>query len=338
MAKLSEIAKLLEGTPAGDDIEISGISMPEDQKSGTICILANPKLFKLANGAASAYVIPDASIDTQGKPAIIVKNHRLALVALLNFFMPEKPHTPVISPKSTISPDASIADGVSVGDFAVIGAKSSVGKGTRIYSGVAIGENITIGENCIIYPNVVIYDNSMIGSDVIIHAGASIGADGFGFVPGQLHTKIPHKGNVVIKDHVEIGANAAIDRGTIGSTVIGEGTKIDNLVQIGHNVQIGRGCFIASQTGISGSTKVGDYVTMGGQVGLADHMTVGSFVSIAAKTGAYEDMAEKGRYGGIPAMTDKEWGRQLASIKQLPDTRKRLIALEKKLAEIKSDE
>jgi UDP-3-O-[3-hydroxymyristoyl] glucosamine N-acyltransferase len=337
MVRLSKIASLLEGTLHGDDIDVSGISIAESQQEGTISILGSPKFHKLADGAASAYVVSMEGVDTKGKPYIMVKNHRLAIVTLLNLFMPEKLPMPTISPKSSISDKAVVEVGVSIGDFAVIG-EARIGEGTRIYPGVVVGDNVTIGENCILYPNVVIYDNSLIGNNVILHAGVSIGGDGFGFVPGQLHTKIPHKGNVILRDHVEIGANSTVDRGTIGSTVIGEGTKLDNLVQVAHNVQIGRGCFIAGLVGISGSTKVGDYVTMGGQVGLADHITVGSFVSLAAKTGVHQDLEDNMRYGGIPALPDKEWARQIANIKNLSDTRKRLIALEKIVAEMKSDE
>ncbi|MDR2884567.1 MAG: UDP-3-O-(3-hydroxymyristoyl)glucosamine N-acyltransferase [Deferribacteraceae bacterium] len=333
MAKLSEIAKLLDSTISGDDIEISGLSLPNEQKEGTISVLGTPKLYELASGAAAAYIVPDDSVDTKGKPFIVVKNHRLAIVSLLNYFIPEKPHKYTISPKASIVEGATVEDGVSIGDFVSVGDGSSIRKGTRIYPGVVIGENVSIGENCIIYPNVVIYDNAEIGNHVIILAGASIGSDGFGFVPGQIPTKIPHKGNVVLKDHVEIGANSTIDRGTIGSTVIGVGTKIDNLCQVAHNVQIGTGCFIASQTGISGSTIIGDYVFMGGQVGIADHATVGSFVSIAAQSGVHGTIEDKANIGGTPMQPIKDWARQVAAAKQLPEMKKRIIALEKKIGE-----
>ncbi|MDR2104811.1 MAG: UDP-3-O-(3-hydroxymyristoyl)glucosamine N-acyltransferase, partial [Deferribacteraceae bacterium] len=205
------------------------------------------------------------------------------------------------------------------------------GSGAVISAGVYLGRRVRIGKNCLIYPNVTIYEDSQIGDDVIIHSGVVIGSDGFGFVPGKVHKKIPQRGNVVIGDSVEIGANTAIDRAAVGSTVIGSGTKIDNLVQVGHNVKIGCHCLIAAQCGIGGSTEIGDYVFFGGQAGIADHAKIASFTSFAAKAGVHKNISKKGAYGGAPAVEAKLWMRQTAAAPTLPELKRRVADIEKKL-------
>lgn len=329
---LSKLADLLKGELLGADIEISGISVPEEQREGSVCILSSAKNLAAADGAAAAYIVPNG-FPAISKPCIVVGNIRLALVDTINALIPEKAKTAEISSKASISDTAFVSKDAWVADFAVIGANSSVGENSRIFQNVVIGENVSVGRNVIIYPNAVIYDNCKIGSGVIIHAGAVIGGDGFGFVPAQDHVKIPHRGNVILEDNVEVGSNSTIDRATLGSTVIGRGTKIDNLVHIAHNVVIGKGCFIAGQAGISGSTKLGDYVIMGGQVGAADHIEIASFASFAAKSGISGNIKEGGAYGGIPAVPAKQWAKQVASISKLADMRKRFVQLEKLIME-----
>ena len=331
MAVLSEIARVLEGELTGGEPNVTGISAPDAQQAGTVCVLASKKLTDKLSGEAAAYVVSADFPAHNEKPLIRVENTRLALVKLLDFFFPETIKPAHISVRSSIADSAVLSMGVTVDDFAVVGAGTVIGTGTRIYSGAVIGENVKIGERCRVYPNVTVYDNVKIGNDVRLHAGVVIGGDGFGYVPGTVHTKIPHHGDVVIHDDVEIGAGSTVDRATIGSTVIGAGTKIDNLVQIGHNVRIGKGCFIVAQCGIGGSSVIGDYVTMGGQVGIGDHTSVGSFASVGAKSGTVNDIPEKTDYGGYPAIPLKEWGRQLVALSQLPDLRKRVIAIEKKI-------
>ena len=331
MAYLSEIARLLNGTLVGGDIDVTGLSVPEEQRAGTICILASKKVADKLSGLAAAYVTPVDFQESNEKPQIRVENTRLALVKLLNFFFPEKSKPVRISLKASVAESAVLGDGVTVDDFAVIGEGCVIGADTHIFSGAVIGDNVTIGERCRIYPNTTVYDSVKIGNGVRLHAGVVIGSDGFGYIPGVAHTKIPHCGDVVIHDDVEIGANTTVDRATVASTVIGAGTKIDNLVQIGHNVRIGKGCFIVAQCAIGGSSVIGDYVTMGGQVGVSDHVNVKSFASIAAQSGVGVDVPEKSGYGGSPAVPLREWGKQIAAVKLLPALRKRVLAVEKKV-------
>ncbi|MDR0453558.1 MAG: UDP-3-O-(3-hydroxymyristoyl)glucosamine N-acyltransferase [Deferribacteraceae bacterium] len=329
MASLSEIAKLLGGALSGEDLFITGISTPDEQLPGTICVLANEKATDKLSGAAAAYIAPSGFKEYNEKPLIRVADTRLSFAKLLEFFFPEKVKPAYISHKASISDSAVLGDNVTVDDFAVIGDGTVIGAGSHIYSGAVIGGNVKIGERCHIYPNVTVYDNVKIGGGARLHAGVVIGGDGFGYVPGAVHTKIPHCGDVVIGDDVEIGANSAVDRATVNSTIIGSGTKIDNLVQIGHNVHIGKGCFIVAQCAIGGSAVIGDYVIIGGQVGIRDHVRVGSYSNIAAQSGLGDDIPERSDYGGSPAVPLKEWGKQIAGLKRLSDLRKRLTALEK---------
>lgn len=330
MIKLSKLAELTGGVMSGNDINITGLSVPDEQKQDTVCILSKSDMASYMSGAASAYVVPeDFHPAGSDKPFIRVKKTREALVVMLIALYPVKALTPGISLKADISDSAVTGVNVCIEAFAVIGAGSSIGDNSCIKSGAVIGDNVTIGKNCVIYPQVTIYDNTVIGDNVSIHAGAVIGTDGFGYIPGAEHKKIPHVGNVRIENNVEIGASTCIDRATIGSTVIGAGTKIDNLVQIGHNVRVGRGCLFASQCGISGSTVIGDYVTLGGQVGLADHINISSHAMIMAQSGVGNDVPEKAVFGGYPAVPRMEWAKQVAVVKQLPELKKRIIALEK---------
>jgi UDP-3-O-[3-hydroxymyristoyl] glucosamine N-acyltransferase len=283
-------------------------------------------------GAAGAYVAPEDYSGESSKPCIKVKSTRAAFAQLINIFMPEDVPAPVISTKASIDPSSFLGADVSVGDFVVVGRGAAIGRGSRIYPNTVIGAEVRIGENCIVYPNVTIYDGCRLGDRVIIHAGAVIGGDGFGFIPGAMHTKIPHRGTVIIEDDVEIGANTSIDRGTLGATAIGAGTKIDNLCQIAHNVTIGKGCLIAAHVGISGSTVLGDSVSMGGQVGVADHVHIGSFTSFAGRTGIHHDIPEKsGSYGGALALPAALWAKQSAILAHLPELRKKVLSIEKRL-------
>lgn len=334
--RLSQLAILLNGNFSGEDVEVTAVSTPEEQKTDSVCILSSAKYAGMADGIAAAYVIPKEFPEI-AKPHIVVDNTRLALVGLINALLPEKTKKSETSPRASVSFTADVSHTSWIGDFAVVGDNSKIGENCKIYHGVVIGENVTIGENTTIYPNAVIYDNCVIGRNVIIHAGAAIGGDGFGFVPAQEHVKIPHRGNVVLEDNVEIGSNSTIDRGTLGSTIIGSGTKVDNLVHIAHNVITGRGCFIAGQSGISGSTKLGDYVILGGQVGAADHIEIASFASFAAKSGISGNITEGVPHGGIPAVPAKQWAKQVASISKLPEMRKRFVQIEKLIMEEKGE-
>lgn len=226
------------------------------------------------------------------------------------------------SPKADISPLARLEAGVTVESGAVVGGYVEIGEGSLIGPGVVIGEGCRLGRNCVIGPNAVIL-NAFIGNRVLIHSGARIGQDGFGFIPGETGLeKMPHIGRVIIQDQVEIGANTTVDRGALSDTVIGEGTKIDNLVQIAHNVRIGRNCVITGHCGLSGSVTLGDRVMLGGRVGLADHVTIGDGAQVAAAAGVMNDIPAGERWAGVPAQPIKEFFREVAAIRGLARTKK----------------
>ncbi len=328
--KLSNIATLLGGVLDGDDIEITGFCTPENQESGSICIISAKQYIKYAkDGVASAYIITDGLNIETDKPLVIVKDARPALVKILSYIYPAETINQYISKYAAIDESAVIVEPCHIDNFVSIGKNVTIGKNTKIYPNVIIGDNVSIGENCIIYGNVTLYENITIGNNVIIHAGAVIGADGFGFIPGENPTKIPQKGTVIIHDFVEIGANVCIDRATIGSTEIGFGTKLDNLVMVGHNTHIGKACLIASQVGFSGSIKAGDYIVAGGQVGFADHITIATGSMFGGQSGVPSDINKKGSYLGSPCMEFGKFAKSHAVFQELPQLKRRVRDLGK---------
>ncbi|MDR2400432.1 MAG: UDP-3-O-(3-hydroxymyristoyl)glucosamine N-acyltransferase [Deferribacteraceae bacterium] len=330
--KLSEIAAKINGTLVGADCSVKDLSTPEAQTPNSICILSSAKLAEAVKGAACCYAVPRDFPVVQDKSFILLNGGtRTALADLLEIIRPMDTPPFAVSPKASLAADIKLGERLSVGDYAVLESGCSIGSETVIYPGVYIGRRVKIGKKCIIYPNVTIYEDTEIGDGVIIHAGTVLGADGFGFVPGKSHRKIPQRGNVIIHDDAELGANSTVDRATIGSTVIGQGTKIDNMVHVGHNVKIGAHCLIAAQCGISGSTEIGDYVIFGGQVGVADHAKIASFTSFAAKTGVHKNILEKGAYGGAPAIEAKLWMRQVTAAPTVPELRRRVANIERRL-------
>lgn len=328
--KLSGLAALTGGELKGADTEISGISVPEFQREGTLCFISSKNNIDLMKkGKAAAYVMPLSLKAETGKPVIFVKDTRPALVAVLKAMFPAEPVMHNISKNAVIAGTAKIGEPVSIGNFVTVDSFSEIGSGTAIGNGVSIGENVRIGRNCIIYPNVTIYDNVTIGDNVIIHAGAVLGADGFGFLPGANPVKIPQKGTVIIEDFVELGANTCIDRATIGATVIGFGTKIDNLVMVGHNTRIGKACLIASQVGFSGSIDAGDGIVAAGQVGFADHIKIASGAMFGGQAGVPGDIKERGSYLGTPCVDIIKYAKAYAVFQELPELRRRVKNLEK---------
>lgn len=327
--KLSAVAQLSGGVLKGEDIIINGLSVPEDQKPGTICMIGVQAKADAVSGVAAAYIVADTvKIDT-AKPVIIIKDTRTVLVGLLGALYPERPVVQKVSKLACIAESAVIAEPSEIGNFVTIGENSKIGANCKILHNSVIGDNVTIGENSIIYPNVTIYDNCVIGANVILHSGVVLGADGFGFIPGANPTKIPQKGRTVICDFVEIGANSCIDRGTIGDTIIGFGTKIDDLVMVGHNTTLGKACLVASQVGFSGSMEVGDFVVAGGQVGFSDHLKIASGAIFGGQSGVSNDVKEKGVYLGTPIMPMMSFAKSFAIFKELPELKKRLRNIEK---------
>jgi UDP-3-O-[3-hydroxymyristoyl] glucosamine N-acyltransferase len=335
---IQEIAALVGGEVlAANELLISGITNIEDAGPGQITFAVPPHLEKAASCAAAAVIIPD-TITEFPKPAIRVANPRIAFVKLLELFTPPTVVTRGVHPTALVGDNVRLGRNVAVMAYAVIGDNASIGDNTVIYPHVTLGENVTIGTDTVIYPHVTVYSRSCLGSRIIIHAGTVIGSDGFGFVTvGGRHHKVPHVGDVSIEDDVEIGANVTVDRGTTGSTVVGRGTKIDNLVHLAHNVVVGENCFLVAFTGISGSAKLGNNVTFAGMSGSAGHLTIGDNCVFAAKSGVIGNVPANSFYAGFPARPHREWLKTEAAQRKVPDLLKKVQELEKRLSEVEKD-
>jgi UDP-3-O-[3-hydroxymyristoyl] glucosamine N-acyltransferase len=329
--KLEEIAKEYNCKLVGDgNVEIEGISEIHRAKEGDLTFLTNPKYKRFLKETKASAVLTGSVIEGLKIPQVVCEEPYVAFAKLLQRFYPERFPNPKISERATISQSVKVGKNCYIGEFSYIGEGTEIGNNVFVFPGTFIGRNCRIGDGTVIFPNVTIYDNTEIGKFVRVHSGTVIGSDGFGYAfskrEGKIY-KIPQVGRVVIEDFVEIGANTTIDRGTLGETVIGEGTKIDNLVQIGHNVKIGKYCFIVSQVGISGSTKIGDFVTLAGKVGVAGHIEIGNNITVAAKSGVTKSLKEPGVYAGFPAKPYREWRKLQALIDRLPEVYEKIKKL-----------
>jgi UDP-3-O-[3-hydroxymyristoyl] glucosamine N-acyltransferase len=333
--KLHDIASLLGAEIIGhQDIDIIGAAGLHDAHEGDITFIASKKYIReLSHSKASCVIVQEPLSDVH-IPQLKVSNPLRAFATLLDHFS-IKPSLPGgISPDAMVADDAVLGENVCVFPFAHISRGASIGSGTVIYPYVFIGENTSVGENCLIYPNVTLREGVRIGNRVIIHSGSVIGSDGFGYVfENGTHHKIPQVGGVVIGDDVEIGSNVSVDRATTGNTLIGAGTKIDNLVQIAHNVKVGENAILVSQVGIAGSSEIGDFVILAGQVGISDHTKIDSETVIGAQSGA-KGHVKKGAYSGSPAIPHREWLKAQVVFARLPELHKRIRALEEKIKEL----
>lgn len=330
--KLREFSGIVNGTVFGDpETEITGVSGIREAKEGDITFISSPRYSKYVPGCRASCLIVKERMEGIAPAQLIVPNPYFAFAKALECLYQKPAVRPGISDSAVVSEQATLGKDVAVLPFSFIADRAFIGDGTVISPGVFIGENARVGSRCIIHPNVTIRENVIIGDRVIIHAGTVIGSDGFGYVfeKGE-HYKIPQVGGVVIEDDVEIGSNVSVDRATIGNTVIGKGTKIDNLVQIGHNVQIGEKSILVAQVAIGGSTEMGDFVTIGGQSAVSDHSTVESGTMIAAQSGIAGNIT-KGIYAGSPAIPHKTWLRAQALYGRLPEMQKKLRELEERL-------
>ena len=319
----------VDGSISGDpNVEITGVSEIQNGDKGTITFLGN-QIYKkyIDNTKASAVIVKDEN-HLAGKDGVIVKNPQLAMAKVLTMFFPDEYKSKGIHPKSIIDSSSDIGNNVTIEAGAIIEAGATIGESTFIGANVFIGKNTKIGKACKIYQNVVIYDNIFIGNKVTIHGSAVIGCDGYGFVIDKAkHFKIPQIGTVIIGDDVEIGANSVIDRATIGKTIIGNMSKLDNLVHVGHNVQIGDGCLITAQVGIAGSAKIGDNSQIGGQAGIVPHVDIGSDSIIAAKSGVTKSLSGGQMYGGYPARPIKEQHKRDAIYNEISIMKRKLDRL-----------
>ena len=332
---VKDLAQFLGGTVIGDENrEISDVKGLAEAGSDDISFAVEPYTEYLPQVHAGA-VITEKEYPAGNNTLVLVENPRLAFSKLLELFHPRQSVEQGIHSTAVVDESAKIGENTAVMAYAVIGKNVNIGAGSVIYPYVFIGDNVTIGVNAAIYPGAVIMENTVMGDNAVIRAHAVIGGEGFGFATKDgKHTRIPQIGNVTIGDDVEIGACTTIDNGTLGSTKVGRGTKIDNLVHLGHNVEIGEDCFVIAQTGIAGSTKVGNHVTFAGQTGCTGHITIGDNVTFAGKSGIVGNVASNTINAGFPARPHIEWSRTQVYIKKLPDLAKTVKALEKRIAEL----
>ncbi|MBK7148263.1 MAG: UDP-3-O-(3-hydroxymyristoyl)glucosamine N-acyltransferase [Bacteroidetes bacterium] len=325
----------LEGNPEATVTKLAKIEEADEQ---SFCFLANPKYYHYAQTAKAGILLCDETLEYNTAniaAALRVKEPYQAFQKLMELYaaMNSSEKTSGIAKQSYIGQKSTYGENLYLGAFASIGDYVQIGKNVKIHANVSIGDHAVIGDNTTLYSQVSVYHHCKIGANCIIHSGAVIGSDGFGFAPQAdgSYKKIPQTGNVEIGDNVEIGANTCIDRAVIGSTKIGNGVKLDNLIQVAHNVEIGDHTVIAAQAGISGSTKFGKYVLIGGQAGITGHLNIGDGVKIQAQAAVIRDVESGKGISGVPAIDAREHYRQLAAIKQLPDLIKKIKELEKKL-------
>jgi UDP-3-O-[3-hydroxymyristoyl] glucosamine N-acyltransferase len=330
----AEIAKHLQGEVLGDGRTQLKTFAPVDRAQlGDLTFAENDDFFAQAErGSASAVIVSGTSTSNTGKVLIRVKNTRVAFARALALFFPEPALSPGIHPSGQIDSSAKVDASAYIGPNCVIGERVRVEAGVVLHAGNVVADDCKLGAGTVLFPNVTLYPRTEVGQRVRIHAGTVIGSDGFGYVlDGGVQLKVPQVGHVIIGDDVEIGANTTIDRGALGPTVIGKGTKIDNLVQIGHNVQIGEYCIVISQVGVAGSCKLGNYVILAGQAGLAGHLTLGNKVTVGAQAGVMHNIPDGQMWLGSPAQPDKQTKRQMLAVQHLPELLRRVSKVEKKL-------
>lgn len=343
--KVSDIAGLVGAKVEGNaDLEVTGIGKIEEAREGDITFLANPKYVKyFENTRASAVIVSEDFKPTRGDVTLLrAKDPYVAFVFTLKTLIPPPaPLAPGVNPTAWISPTATLGKDVAVGALACILDGARVGDGAKISHGAIVGENAEIGENTLLYPNVTVYQGCKIGKNVIVHSGTVIGSDGFGFAPKSDGTfeKIPQLGIVVIEDDVEIGSNCSVDRATLGETRVCKGAKLDNLVQIAHNVVIGEHTVMAAQSGVAGSTKVGKHCMIGGQVGVSGHLEIADHTSIGAQSGVSKSVKEQGKViFGYPAKEIREAKRIEAAMRMLPKLIEEFTALQHKVDKLTDKE
>ena len=335
-----QIAKFVQGVIEGDeDATVNTFAKIEDGKPGAISFLSNPKYTHYIYDTESSIVLVDKSVELE-KPTkatlIKVDNAYECVAKLLQLYESMKPKKTGIDSLAFISPSAKIGENVYIGAFAYIGDNVVIGDGCQIYPNVVICENAKVGNDCLFYPNVTIYHDCHIGNRVTLHAGSVVGSDGFGFAPSENgYDKIPQIGIVTIEDDVEIGANTCIDRSTMGSTYVRKGVKLDNLVQIAHNTDIGANTVMSAQVGIAGSTKVGQWCMFGGQVGIAGHITIGNKVFLGAQSGVPSSLKDNQTLIGTPPMEKLPYFKSQAIFQKLPDLYKQIQKLQKEVDELK---
>ncbi len=334
---LDTVAKAIDGTVVGDgSVEITGVAGIREAREGELTFLANPRYEPyLECTNASAIIVAENHKNTQ-KPLIQNPNPYLAFLKAVRFFQgdAERP-APGVHPSAVLGPEVLVDPTASIGPHVVLERGAVVGPNAIIHAGCYVGARASIGADSLLYPNVTVRESCELGARVIVHSGSVVGSDGFGFVrDGEVYRKLPQVGNVVVEDDVELGACVTIDRATTGTTRIGAGSKIDNLVQIAHNVQVGRNCIIVAQVGISGSTTLGDDVVLAGQVGIVGHIEIGSGAMIGAKSGVSKSVKPGERLFGYPALPVGQAKRIEASLRHLPELIQTVRRLRRRVEEL----
>jgi UDP-3-O-[3-hydroxymyristoyl] glucosamine N-acyltransferase len=340
---VQEIAFLLNGTVEGDPlVTVNQLAKIEEAQNGSLSFLANPKYeqFLYTTNASVVIVNNDLALAEPVKTTLIrVENAYSAFSVLLEKYNTIKLHKTGIEQPCFIHPSAQIGDNVYIGAFAYIGPDVKIGNNSKVYPNTYIGDNVNIGENTTLFAGVKIYFDCVLGNNVTIHSGAIIGSDGFGFAPNAdgTYTKVSQIGNVILEDNVEVGSNTTVDRATMGSTIIRKGVKLDNLVQIAHNVEIGINTVIAAQSGVSGSTKIGENVILGGQVGVVGHISIAKGSQVQAQSGIGRTITEEGKkWAGTPAFAYANNMRSQVVVQRLPELEKKVEELIKIIAELKN--
>ena len=332
----AQIAGILEGDIVGNpDVEVSKLAKIEEGTKGSLTFLANPKYTPYIYSTKSSIIIVNHDFEPDSELAttlIKVEDAYKAFSTLLHYYNQVKMNKVGIEQPSVISESATYGENLYLGAFSYIGDNVKIGNNVKIYPNTYIGDNVKIGNNVVIFSGVKIYSECIVGNDCVINSAAVIGADGFGFTPNEKgeYNKVPQIGNVILEDHVDVGAATTIDRATLGSTIIRRGVKLDNQIQIAHNVEIGKNTVIAAQTGIAGSTKIGENCQIGGQVGIVGHITIGSNVKIQAQSGIGRNVKDNEVLQGSPALSYGDYNKSYVYFKNLPKIVKQLDSLEKK--------
>lgn len=333
--KAAELSQQLGGELTGNAaVELTGVAAIEDASSTDLTFADSARALEDAAECHAGCILVEAGAVLPGKTLIVVKRPKLAFIQAVALLLPPPARHAVIHPTAVVHPGAEVAADAIIGPHAVIERGATVGAGTFIGAGVFVGDGVAIGSACYLHSHVSLYPGVRVGNRVILHSGVVIGSDGFGYVfDGQKHAKFPQLGRVIIEDDVEIGSNTTVDRGSLGTTRIGQGTKIDNLVQIAHNVHLGKHCVVAAQTGISGSCEIGDYVVIGGQVGFGDHVRVEDGATIGSQAGILPGkIVRKGSIQwGTPARPLPEFKKMYAHFASLPELAQRVKRLERRL-------
>ncbi len=337
--RLGELAGRVGGRVIGDARrEVRGVAPLDRAGPDELSFLTNPRYRAAAESTRAAAVLVGPGVTLAGQTLLEAPEPYLALAEILEALHPEPPARPGISPDARVDRSATLGRDVAVGAFAVIGERATLGDEVVVGAGAVVGAGSRIGDRTVLYPRVVLYDRTQVGRDCRIHSGVVLGADGFGFATsGGRHRKVPQLGRVVIQDDVEIGSNTTIDRGALGDTVIGRGTKIDDLVMVAHGVQVGPDCLLVAQSGLAGSTRLGARVTVAGQSGAAGHLAIGDDVTIAAKTAVFADVPAGSVVAGTPAVGIRDWRRTQAAAKRLPQLLNEVRRLRERLERLEAD-